>query len=571
VDFTQRDLIKRLFGRGDGGTAGVSSEIQRLPRLSVEHDSVDDMKFGNFQDESPRFKDIVRDAPEIAPKVEDPPAPDFTTASQDEIAEWQKTVKANKAQRENAPPYTAWSDLVQDIFNAYHHVSEPEVLPPDAVDPGVAHHSKIAQRMTTEDEFAMSRNITRDNATASAIAAMGASKALKEALGEQLAEQAQQSQEFESERQKAENAMDELESLRDDARIRQEMGQPIPQELVEQIKQAVKDKRQAQAQAAQVAAGTPAPLDRAGHEAIVAAVKAGAEAAENAANIPSFNQGFGQGEPRYESPEQALTIADMWANNPILRAVTELYGRLDKDMRFKRARRVVGGADEIVDLKFGDDIRRILPTELIALADEDMEDDFFMRYLGGELRVYETVGEEQAGRGPICLCVDESGSMSGERNVWAKALALCLLNICRREKRDFVYIGFSGGDEVNVVPFPAKHELNPQVIVDMAAHFYGGGTTPVAALAASDRIMMDDERHFRKADVVMVTDGEASFGPEDKRLRDRMVGKGVRFHGIGIGGSFRYLRDMTEDVVDIRDFDLENPSEATAHLATHIS
>jgi uncharacterized protein with von Willebrand factor type A (vWA) domain len=206
---------------------------------------------------------------------------------------------------------------------------------------------------------------------------------------------------------------------------------------------------------------------------------------------------------------------------------------------------------------------------LIALADEDMEDDFFMRYLSGELRVYETVGEEHSGRGPIILSCDESGTMSGERNMWAKALALCLLNISRREKRDFAYIGWSGGNQVYSFEFPAKQELDPQVIVDMASHFFGGGTTPILGLAAADKIM--EQAIFRKADVVKVSDGEAAFGPEDKRLRDRMAEMGVRFHAIGIGGSFRYLRDLTEDVVDIRDFDLDNPSEATAHLATHIS
>jgi uncharacterized protein with von Willebrand factor type A (vWA) domain len=171
----------------------------------------------------------------------------------------------------------------------------------------------------------------------------------------------------------------------------------------------------------------------------------------------------------------------------------------------------------------------------------------------------------------VCLVVDESGSMSGERNVWAKALSMCLLNICRREKRDFAYIGFSGGSEVIVFLFRGKDEMNAQEIVDMIAHFYGGGTTPVVGLAAADKIMMDNERDFRKADIVMVTDGEAHFGDEDKRLRDRMAEKGVRFHGIGIGGSFRYLNNMTEDVVDIRDFELQDPSEATAHLATHIT
>jgi uncharacterized protein with von Willebrand factor type A (vWA) domain len=299
-------------------------------------------------------------------------------------------------------------------------------------------------------------------------------------------------------------------------------------------------------------------------------VTAARDAAESAAMMPSFGAGFGEGEPRYESPEQALTIADMWANNPTLRAVAALYGRFDKHMQFERAKRIVGGQDEIVDLKLGDELRRIAPSELVYLADDDYEDDFYMRYMAAELVVYDTVGEEHAGRGPIVLACDESGSMSGERNVWAKAIACCLLNICRREKRDFAYVGFSSGNQVHQFIFPARQALDAQAIVDMASHFFGGGTTPIIGVTAATKIM-EDAAEFKKADIVLVGDGEAGFGPEDKMLKERMESRGVRFHGVGIGGSFAYLKQYCEErVVSILDFDLESPSEATAQLATHI-
>jgi uncharacterized protein with von Willebrand factor type A (vWA) domain len=560
-NMSQAEMIRRLFGRGQG------QRPKPLPRNAVEHDSVDEMQFGNYADDSPRFRRIaVDEKPQIAPNVPDPAPIDFTTAQPEEIKAWQEEARKAKAARESAPPYDAWDDLTKDIFYSYHHASEPEILPPERVDPAVAHHAKIASKMTAEDEHAQSRNLTRDNPTAAAIATMAASRALKEALEDELVEQARQSEDFEQERQKADGAQQELDDVREQVR---DGSLPVTPGVVEQIKDLVKAKRDAQASAADKALAAPLPFNQAAHDAVVAAVEAGAEAAKAAASIPSFDQGFGEGEPRYESPEQALSIAEMWANNPILRQVAELYGRLDRDMRFKRAKRVVGGADEIVDLKFGDDIRRVLPSELANLADEDLEDDFYMRWLGAELRVYDTVGEEQAGRGPIVMVVDESGSMSGQRNVWAKALAMCLLNIARREKRDFAYVGFASGSQVHTFLFTAKAEMDPQMIVDMASHFFGGGTTPVIGLAAADKVM--ELAEFRKADIAMISDGEAGFMDEDKRLRDRMAERGVRFHGIGIGGSFRYLKALTDDVIDINDFDLENPSEATAHLATHIT
>lgn len=560
------DIIRRLFNR-----RGDTPPVQ-MPRQSVEHDSVDKMVFGNYTDDSPRFRRMaVEDAPHIAPDVPEPDAPDFTTASPDEIKSYQEQARAAKAARENAPAYDAWEELTRDVFYSYHHAREPQILSPDEVDPGVAHHAKILSKMTAEDDHAQSRNITRDSPSTAAVATMAAIGALKSILGDELVEQARMAEEFEQARDTADGAINELESLRQEARELNANGQPIPQELVDAIRQGVLDKRGAIAQAQAVAANIPKPFSKAAHDAVVSAVKEAKAAAESAGNMPSFGAGLDKGEPRYESPEQALTIADMWMNNPTLKAVAELYGRLDQHMRFERAKRVVGGQDEIVDLKLGDELRRILPAELGVLADPDTEDDFYMRYLSGELMVYDTVGEEHAGRGPIVLVGDESGSMGGQRNVWCKAIACCLLNICRREDRDFAYVGFGSSGEVHHFLFPAKRELNAQDIVDMASHFFGGGTVPLQGVALAKKIM-ETANEFRKADIVLVGDGQASFGPEDKMLRDGLDAKGVRFHGVGIGGSFQYLRDYCgENVVDVHDFNLEDPSEATAQLATHIT
>src|SRR5947209_10328204 len=61
----------------------------------------------------------------------------------------------------------------------------------------------------------------------------------------------------------------------------------------------------------------------------------------------------------------------MWADNPKLRAIAERFGRFSPDIRFLRAKRVVGGNDEIVDVEFGDNLSRILPQELMLLTSDD--------------------------------------------------------------------------------------------------------------------------------------------------------------------------------------------------------
>jgi uncharacterized protein with von Willebrand factor type A (vWA) domain len=565
-----KEQLARLFGRSSG-----SAEPKQLPRQSVEHDSIDKMVFDRLRRQAPSFGQAVTDAPLIPPAIQEPDPLDFTTATPEEIAKWQEDVKAAREAAENMPPYDNFEELARDLFYSYHHRRKPKILEPGEVDPGVAAHPKIIQRIFTTDDHRKSRNITKDDETMSALATRATVRKLKEILSDQLAEQARQSQEFEKARSEANELQQSLDELREQAREQhQQQGHADP-ELVEQIKQAVKDKRGAQAQAAEIAEASPVPFDRAAHDAVVAAAAAGREAAENGSGLPSFGQGFGQGEPEYESPEQALTIAEMWANNEALRAVADLYGKMSSDFHHRRAKRVVGGQDEIVDLKLGSEpLRRVAASELSLLADDDYEDDFFSRYLNDELLVYRTEGEEHAGRGGMGLAVDGSYSMkqgSPSRSTWARALALTLLNQARREKRDFFMVEFASGGETAEWTFPAREPLDPQKIVDMASHFFGGGTEPLDGVKRAAELIQTWP-DFKKADLILISDGEAGFGDEDKRMRELLVGRGMRIHGVAIGEGQGYLSEMcTEPVVKIHDFELADPNEATTQLATSIT
>lgn len=549
-----------------GGTA--KAVLTQLTRSVVTHDSLDDMALGNLLEDSPRFREqTTADPPVVPPAIEEPEVLDYTAATPQEITDHQEKLRAVKQAREEAPPYKGWEDLTGDMFRSYHTHDTPEIV--DEVDPGVELHRRIMPKLMAQDEHAESRNMTRDDPTLAAIATMAATRHLRETLTEELAEQVREQQEFEEAREQAREQQGSLEGMREEARTHHNAGQPVPQELTEAIKQAVQEQRSAleRCKAIQQA---PTPMSMGAQEAIAGAAEAGAQAAEAAQGIPSFGAGFGAGEPTYTSPEQALSIAERWANNPDLRKMAELFGRMDRDLRFKRSKRVTGGEDEIVDVTLGDNLRRVVPSELALLSDDDWEDDFFARYAGGELLQFSTVGEENAGRGPILIVLDGSGSMAGERNIWSRATAMCLLHIARLEKRDFGLIEFSSGGQLAEWLFPTKVPMDGEAVIDMASHMFGGGTTPIIGVTRADQVMKEAPT-FKKADVVLIGDGEATFGPEDERLRSQLTEMGVRLFGIGIGGSFAYLESYCEFVVDVRDFELTDPSAATAELATHIT
>src|SRR5215831_2229650 len=560
--------LARLLGRGP------KDILKRdLPRSAVTHDAIDELTFGDLLEDSPRFRETtIENRPHLPSDVQMPEQIDLTSASQEEIAVWQEQARKAKAAEAERPLYKerSWHDLVGDLYRSLHTHDDPSVV--EDVDPDVALHPKIMSTLLSQDEHAEARLITRDDSIASGIATMKMASALRDVLGDQLSEQMKEQQELSEAREQAQQQQEQVEELRGEAKDIHNTGQPIPTELVEQIKGAVKSRQEAIDAATQIVQ-QPTPLSSEAVEGLQGVAQAGQEGAEAADAMPSFGAGMGAGEPVYTSPEQALSIAEQWSNNPELRQMAELFGRLDRDIRFKRSKRVVGGNEEIVDIQFGDNLARTLPAELALLSDADLEDDFFARYASQELLEFSTVGEENAGRGPILIVLDGSGSMHGERNIWSRAVAMCLLHISRLEKRDFALIEFSSGGQVAEWLFKANEPMPGDKVLDMASHLFSGGTTPIIGMTRATE-MMREAPTFSKADVVLVGDGDAGFGPEDAHLRDQLHELGVRIFGIGIGGSFAYIRDYCQPdgyVVDVHDFDLTDPSDATAELATHIT
>ena len=561
-------LDELLLGRRG---SKIGTPELRLPTQVVKHTPLDKLEFDDFDYSSPRFHELcVTDAPKIPVDVEEPEPIDLATATPEQFIAYQQAARAAREAVENAPPYSMWEKLTRDMFMAYHCRDTPDVL--DEVDPSVDLHRRLIPKATTTEDFQASRGKTRQNRIMAAMATMAFVGKLRELLGDELSVQAKEAQQYQSKVREIENMVDDLEEERERVRDMIDQGIPIPDELKEHIKRLVRIKRDAQAEAYQMAT-SQTPIDRRAMDAIAAATKAANDATQDASGLPSFGSGFGVGEPVYESPEQALTIAQMWANNPKLRAIAERFGRFSPDIRFLRAKRIVGGNDEIVDVEFGDNLARILPQELMLLTSDDevFELDFLGRYADEELLQFSTVGEEHAGRGPIICIVDGSSSMSGERNIWARAIAMCLLHIARLEKRDFCCVEFASANRTELWQFLAKEPLDPQQIINMASHFFSGGTSPIQGVAEAARVL-DEAPPFRKADIVMIGDGEASFGPEDRKLRDKLMGKGVRLFGLAIGeATYKYLTEYCEAVVHVHDFQLQDPSEATAALAVSVT
>jgi uncharacterized protein with von Willebrand factor type A (vWA) domain len=232
------------------------------------------------------------------------------------------------------------------------------------------------------------------------------------------------------------------------------------------------------------------------------------------------NWGLDQDETfEYRSYEEKLELLDQLRNSPKLKQIADLAGRMKRLALNSQHTKIKRGTDEIYDITQGGDIGRIIPSELMKFRHPIYKRVFMKDLTEGTLFQYEYRGKEKKAKGPIVCCIDSSGSMSGQSEIWSKAVAMALLDIARAQKRSFHVIHFSSSyyhhstDNLHTNTFLKDDAYNIEEVIDMATYFIGGGTQFEPPLNAA-RDCIDLEEKFSKADIVFVTDGEAAVTPQ---------------------------------------------------------
>jgi uncharacterized protein with von Willebrand factor type A (vWA) domain len=578
--------------------AGLLSRAKRSPELSssvVKRDKFDDGVLDDMLERAKLFRDTRFTQPEV----------DLDNLYDEDG----NPIVLTDKQRERAEQYVAWEDLYDDVFRTLHTYHEPELLPADQVKPSRELNRRIIQQMTANDAFQRLRPDTRHSAIEAAFTTIAMADNLSTTLNTELQEfvvRAKEMSELEEQLppggggegtggtgtgpgvpggggkgqqppifdpknpppgqgdpSQQPPGPDQGNGGGGGGDPTNQQGQPHGQGPdhgnLDEIAQQIADKA---AQQQQQGLGTGVM------KAIENALNEGQEAADAIANLP----GYGEGSENRMNPDQMIELAKRYRESPVLRNVSRMVGRMQRDMRQKRAKRVVGGNEEIVDVTVGNDLTKLLPHELGKLTHPLMKLDFQRRYHERELLEYETEGTESAGRGPVVICIDGSGSMGGMRNEWARSVALALITIARKEKRDAAAIEFSSAGSIRKWDFLKKQQVDPDHVLDFVTHFFGGGTQIVEGMTVAQQFI-NERPEFRKADIVLITDGGDYWNEgRDDVMRDELQAKGVRIHGVSIGfdgQSNDYLKRMCDSVVSA--YDLAGSNEATTHLAQAIT
>ena len=254
-----------------------------------------------------------------------------------------------------------------------------------------------------------------------------------------------------------------------------------------------------------------------------------------------------------------------------LKRICKLAGRLERIAASKARSKVKPGVGEVHGIDLGADLSRLLPSELVALRHPRLRLHLLSRLLQRRALTYGMQGKEPQARGPVVVLLDESGSMrSGGKDTWAKAVCLALLSTATRQRRDWHLVSFNGGI-IRETAIPARQASMADIQAALD-HRCAGGTDFNAPIFRAVELLWHSPT-MKKADVVIITDGEANLDPETVQVAQNLTRtEGVSWFALGVGPDadteLASLAPIATNMVRVKDTDDPEPIVPVINLSS---
>ncbi|MBT9174134.1 MAG: Protein ViaA [Syntrophomonadaceae bacterium] len=472
--------------------------------------------------------------------------------------------------------------LLQDCFSALYKL-EPELRPAGEVLPSHRPHRRLLEQVMGTEDYQELRAYTTLQEFEAAMASEVVGDRALQFFSE---EQKEQIREMQSEEEKSESFQEQVEGLQAAAQAAQEAANQASAEAEEAEQQGDSqtaqefsakasqfqtqaDSLSAQAQNAQMSleeakqrleqmsAEMEEWFDQHSDEVRQACRKIAQSAKEEVEETSEFLEAWGDeaGELRRGDPAKAREYAERIRNSRKLRELAKLVGRL-KRLALNKAKTKAESRAEVVDVSHGRDLRNLLPSERRRLAHPLFQKEFLRRWASSQLLIFKKKDKEKMGKGPIVVCEDGSGSMSGgEKEIWAKAVSLALAEVARFQKRNFAWIHFGAEYSPLSVEQATGGKVTPELMFSIAETFLdASGTDFETPLAKAQEII--EETEFKRADVVFITDGHCTVSDEfleNFRKTKREKEFQVVAVPINIGGScsLASLEEFADNIIPV--------------------
>jgi len=201
--------------------------------------------------------------------------------------------------------------------------------------------------------------------------------------------------------------------------------------------------------------------------------------------------------------------------------------------------------DDIVGVKEGDDLNKMLPNETLFLSHPELEVVFYKHLIDKQLMNYKMQGKSRRLRkvtttkvsskqhlqdeGPFIVCIDASGSMVGFPEQCAKAIAYALMQIALAEHRDCYVMIFS----TQIITYQLTKQDGLREVSDFLSYTFKGGTDLEPALTHAVSLMNSDR--YANADLVVISDFIApKQSPEIISEVSQLKKRKNRFHAVSL-------------------------------------
>jgi uncharacterized protein with von Willebrand factor type A (vWA) domain len=283
-----------------------------------------------------------------------------------------------------------------------------------------------------------------------------------------------------------------------------------------------------------------------------------ARAAEEVAEVRAAAAacGLGEGSPGSNDPRRIAELYRRVRSDPALRRIVDLAGRFRRLAQSRQRQKLVHGTDDVAGVVLDGDVGKLMPHESAKLVIPELADDVLRRIVERQSMCRQMRGSEPVAKGPVIVCCDESGSMSGEHNHASKALALAMAWVARRQRRWCSLIAYSGDSGERLLPLPPGR-WDELAVLDWLAQFIGRGSS----IDVPVRELPDYYARLRapkgKTDVLFLTDAKVRL-PGD--VRDRFLAwkmaVTVRLVTLVIGGEPGDLAAISDECHSVRSLDV---------------
>lgn len=267
--------------------------------------------------------------------------------------------------------------------------------------------------------------------------------------------------------------------------------------------------------------------------------------------------------------ERMRKVAHLQRLYPQLCEVADLMGRKAKAEGQRSIRTSSGATDrmehasstDIVGVSMGNELSLLLPMELAQFADKDMENLFFEKYVTHRLQTFQHESQSlnsarslhkkaAVPRGPMIVCVDQSGSMTGEAERMAMSLMMRLCEMCESQKRKCYLIAFT----VQAHPIEV---LKDRAVLLQFFSTWASGNTDARHMMDETFKLLEESTGYAGADVLWITDFRIPIPPAEYLKRMAQTKKeDCRWNGLQLGvAANRWVKyfDRTVQIEDIKE------------------